>query len=181
MTNAFFLIGCAGIALAFALYIDSKPEELIEKSEDQKEKKENSKEKTEKPEKKKEHKITNKELYIKAKKQDIDLKNKAKIDEYNKAQEIYSGADDTSSKRLYFARQAYKSSRKSVPIVPVFVEDEDEEDEDIYNEVMKEAIEDEKKEEKEERVPVPPRNIKISKSAWEHRDPPSSVISSSFA
>ena len=157
MTNAFFVIGCAGIALAFALYIDSKPEKP-EKTE---------KKQTEKTEpKNKDNRITNKELYEKAKHEETVLRNAVKIAEYNKSQEIYSGADDTSSKRLYFARQAYKKSRRSVPIIPLSVENTDTTDEIQV--------------EPKERLVVPPRNIKISKNAWEHRDPPSSVVSSSF-
>ena len=183
--KVFLVIGGAGIALAVALYFDAQqtPPDPIKEIELSKMK----------PRSKRDHKrLTTTEtnerdniaIFRAAQKE----KEAKEIAKYNKQQELYTGDGDAASKRLYFARQAYKQARTPVaPIVPVVPVELNNEDEDEYVKIMSE-LENEEKESKPNEDPIPviqpviepikprevpaSRKVVIPKDIWERRDLP---------
>lgn len=180
--KVFLVIGGAGLALALALYFEAQqtPSDEIKEIELSRIK---SKSKRDAVTSKKE--TDNIAVFRAAQKE----KEKKEIAKYNKEQELYSGDGDVASKRLYFARQAYKQARASVPVVRHKERVVDEDDEEEFVTIMNELEEEEpnKNVVKEEDIKVPvtppatvvpprevpaPRKVVISKEIWDQRDPP---------
>ena len=186
--RAFLVIGSAGIALALALYFDTHHTPEVKSKEIElgriktRPKREHKRNTIEDAVETTEKEIGNIAVFRAAQKE----KEKKEIDKYNEEQELYTGNGDVASKRLYFARQAYKQARTSVPIRPTsraLVTNDDEEEEEfvsIMNELEDDKAMDDKKDTTEviiepieqPRIIPPPRKVVIPKELWERRDPP---------
>ncbi len=186
--KVFLVIGGAGIALALALYFDSQQSSSPEIKEIELGRMKSRPKREHKRLATVETKETDNLAIFRAAQKEKEAK---EIEKYNRKQELYTGDGDAASKRLYFARQAYKQARTPIATVaPIKVELNDE-DEDEFVKIMSE-LEDEEKESKTKEdlktviqpviepvvEPIKPREVPASrkvvipKEIWDRRDPP---------